>query len=194
MKNKFLLKNSYIFLILISSICFGQNKSEVLINNIKNEEDIRKEGLIWYDNSDIIRANFNEKYKSVKFSNPKDIAFEYLKVKHNELGLNRDLNGLELVNSLKRDTKENFYFIQTYNDIPIFGTEVVLTVDSTKTVTYILNNCINLESIQNISEEVIIEKQEALEIALSNAEFNTDVEYTISKTYARFENKELILC
>jgi Zn-dependent metalloprotease len=185
----------FMLMFLTSPVCFGQNRANMVINNIKKNEVTRKEGLKWFDSNNIMRANFCENYKNEKLSSSNDIALEYLKLKHKELGLDKELKGLELVSSLKSDNRENFYFIQSYNDIPIFGTEIITTLDSSNTVVYLLNNCVNMENILSIRSDIIIGKQEAIEIGLKNLEYaNKDVEYKISKTYVEFENNELILC
>ena len=90
------------FLFFTWVVSFGQSYNPTLISNIKENKITRKEGLVWYDSNNIIRANFDEKYTSVSFTNPCDIAFEYLKIKHRELGLDKELTGIRQINSLNR--------------------------------------------------------------------------------------------
>jgi len=86
-----------------------------------------------------MRANYKLNYQSVKFINPQDVANEYLKLKHEELGIDKELKGVKLINSLKSGSRENLYFEQYYNEIPIYGTEIIITVDTCNTI-IILND------------------------------------------------------
>ncbi|KAF0237899.1 MAG: hypothetical protein FD181_1484 [Prolixibacteraceae bacterium] len=182
-------------LFLTSTICFGQKPENMSIDNLKKNEIVRKDGLVWYDNNNIIKANFEEKYKSEKFTSPTDIAIEYLKVRYKELGITKEIKEIKLVTSKKSVNKENFYFYQSFNDIPIFGAEIVISVDNNGTVTYVLNNCKNMEYIQNIYSNETITDQEALGIALKDLKSDGKTfEYKISKVYAELENKNLVLC
>lgn len=192
---KMIIYKVYIGLFLTSTICFGQKPDNMSIDNLKKNEIVRKDGLVWYDNNNIIKANFKEKYKSEKYTSPADIAIEYLKVKHKELGITKELKDIKLVTSKKFVNKENFYFNQSYNKIPIFGTEIVISVDNNGTITYVLNDCKSMEYIQSIYSNETITEQEALRIALKDMKSDgKTLEYKISKVYAELENKELLLC
>ncbi|MFC2113478.1 hypothetical protein ACFLTA_09445 [Bacteroidota bacterium] len=153
------------------------------------------DGLKWYDSNNIIRANYDEEYKSGKFNSPKDIAIEYLKLNHEELGIDKELNGIQQINSQKSVNSENLYFKQYFNNIPIYGTEIILTVDANSTVTYVLNNCKNMQHIRKVYSNETIGEQKALEIALQNLGYDEkDMDHKISKVYVELENEELMLC
>lgn len=126
--------------------------------------------------TNVLRADYNVHYTNSKFTNPESIAKEYLKSISLELGVFNDLRNVKIIKTIASHTCTYVYFEQQLNNVPIFSSSSIVTVNKDNTVTALLNGFREVTLDDNISQTPKISENNAIQLAYEYLDFANNIE------------------
>lgn len=127
-----------------------------IVSNKNNKEKRDNE-------TNVVRALYNENFVDSNNTNPENIALSYLKEKSAEFGLSESLENVKIKKISSTPGGKYVYFEQQVDNIPVYSTTSLIAMNKGDTITYVLNNFrknnlngLNLQT--DITEEEAIKK------------------------------------
>lgn len=117
--------------------------------------------------AEVIYSYSNQSYKGTS----EEIARQVLNENKENLGFD-NISSLELIEIIESHGSKHVGFIQTYNNIPVYRSETVVSINEKNQVMSIANGCVPLNTIKNT--EASISKSDAIALASSKINLNKE--------------------
>ncbi|MFO7888708.1 MAG: hypothetical protein R6V04_00055 [bacterium] len=115
--------------------------------------------------TNILRADYDVHYTNDKSTSPEGVAKDYLKSISSELGVFNDLRNIRIIKIIPSHTRTYVYFEQHLNNIPIFSSSSIVTVNKYNTVTALLNGFRRIEATNDFNVKPEVSAEDAVRTA-----------------------------
>ncbi|MFW5879684.1 MAG: PepSY domain-containing protein, partial [bacterium] len=141
--------------------------------------------------SNALRAKYNERFVSRTNSSVDSIALDYIKTKHIDYLISRDLSEIKLIETKKSPGGSYAYFEQMLNGIPVYAGFFTIALNSGDTVIYAKNEFRNVNKYKIEKPIVKITPEKAVAIAKKHLDIGGKINSMTLPKLVYFESKDV---